>query len=104
VPGDDCKQELIITDDILAVLDMFDKELDKNSNRLPGSLPIEQTTTTYPIKHETLVTTTNSLSTILPTTTMIPPIVKATDPSTTTEDNVDYNDFVRFETFFEIVA
>lgn len=113
VPGDNCKQELIITDDILAVLDMLDKDLErhttKTGNKLTAELKSEQTTTGFPIEHETLVPTraietglniNNTLPSLQLQTaeTTLAPVVVASDPTTHATDSdtedIDYSDFV----------
>lgn len=107
--GDDCKQELIITDDILAVLDMLDKDIGRQPVKQQEKIqPME--TTTFPAKYETLITPqsietdltiNNSLSNLnlLPTSTLLPAIIKASDPSTmfpsiSSDEDIDYSDFV----------
>lgn len=114
VPGDDCKQELIITDDILAVLDMLDKDLErpKHDGSTPLDLKPTYLTTIFPTKHETLITTRSVVETgltinntfpSLESTTasiLLPPIIRASDPTTsivptaTEEEDIDYSDFV----------
>lgn len=115
MPGDDCKRELIITDDILAVLDMLDKDLErhttKTENKLSTESKTEQTTTAFPLEHETLIPTRAietglTINNTLPSlrlqtepTTTLSPIVVASDPTTqepVTPDNgdIDYSDFV----------
>lgn len=114
VPGDDCKQELIITDDIIAVLDMLDKDIDRQTPKhenivAPTEARPDHLTTVFPSRHETLITTRSietgltinntfpTLETIITTTTILPPIIRASDPTTilpNSDDDIDYSDFV----------
>ncbi|KAI6176850.1 hypothetical protein M3Y97_00843300 [Aphelenchoides bicaudatus] len=115
VPGDDCKQELVITDDILAVLDMLDKDLErhttKTGEKLGTNLRADQAITDFPIQHETLIPTRAietglNINNTLPSlqlqtevTTILPPII-ASDTTqkiantASNEEEIDYSDFI----------
>lgn len=116
VPGDDCKQELVITDDILAVLDMLDADLGREAAKQVGTVVTEtksdHPTTVIPTRYETLIPTrsietvriNNTPASVVPaattviTSSTLPAIVKASDPITSShlgEAEIDYSDFVR---------
>ncbi|KAI6201554.1 Jud-4 [Aphelenchoides besseyi] len=108
VPGDNCKKELLITDDILAVLDMFDKELEKNSHSAPGPIKMGPLITTQsPLNYETLITKATAIIDVESST--IPYANPSTDHPLvqSTDDDVDYSDFtttsVRQSTTLETV-